>query len=171
MDGKQFDTAARGLARGASRRSVFGAAMAAAVAAATGSTAFALKGKRKRGRADDAIETPDLPGALTGGIWDETINICHFDFETGEVSVIAIPTPTVPDYLNQGDTLYIDCCVDTDCGPLPCFTPSHCAEGACFYDVTHGASCAVGDGTLGTCNGRGACVPTVTTPEVTEVAA
>jgi hypothetical protein len=107
------------------------------------------------------------PGTLAGGIWDETIEICHFNAETGAYEVIPVPTPTVPEYLNAGDTLYIDCCITAECGALPCLTPSACIEGACAYDPVPGASCALEDGTTGVCDDDGDCVMALTTSEVT----
>jgi hypothetical protein len=150
-----------------SRRRALAAAIGAAFATATGSLALAAKGKRRRGGSGDgSADSGGLPGTMVGGIWDETIDICHFDPESElGYEIIPIPTPQVPDYLNLGDTLYIDCCVSSDCVALPCNNPTHCAEGACFYEVTEGAACALEDGTIGACNGKGTCVP-VAPPEV-----
>ena len=96
--------------------------------------------KRKARGSDSSAEDTDQtvklpPGTLSGGIWDETIDICHYNAETGGYDVTSVSTVLVPNYLNAGDTLYIDCCTDAECGPLPCLAPTNCVQGACAYDV------------------------------------
>jgi hypothetical protein len=157
MDDKNFDTIARGLASETSRRQALAGALSGAIALVTGGSTFAARRKRKRrgdGNEDEALL---VPGTQVGGVWDETIEICHFDWETGEHQVMAVSTPSLPEYLNLGDTLYIDCCVDTDCLPQRCLTPSGCIEGACMYDITEGASCVI-DGVEGVCDSEGSCI-------------
>ena len=173
MDGRQFDDATRALAREAPRRLVLGGLLGTVAALLTGSATFAVRPRRGRDRdkrrGDDEITLP--PGTLTGGVWDESIEICHFDFETGKYRIIAVATPAIPDYLNQGHTLFIDCCVDTDCAPRTCLIATGCIEGACAYDSTEGASCLTGEGLSGSCDDRARCVPvavpTTTTTVVT----
>jgi hypothetical protein len=152
MDGKQFDMMAREM----SRRRAIGSALGGAIALVTGSSVFAAKRNRRR-RGDRNDEAPLVPGTQVGGVWDETIEICHFDWETGEHQVMAVSTPSLPEYLNLGDTLFIDCCVDPDCLPQRCLTPSGCIEGACMYDVTEGAGCVI-NGAQGYCDGDGNCI-------------
>ncbi len=174
MDGKQFDTLARAVTREASRRRLFGALAGAAMGLATGANALAAK-KRKKKRGNAAPdEDPVIPGTQVGGVWDETIEICHFNFEDGSHRVMMVSAPSLPDYLALGDTLFIDCCVDVDCGPLPCTTAPSCIEGACMYEFTGGAPCDLGNGYSGVCDKGGTCVGSVTTdpaPLVTQDAA
>jgi hypothetical protein len=175
MDGKQFDRVARSLTRQAPRRRLVGGLLGGALAAISGTTASAVKRRKRRGRGGDGSDGAEEatgevtlpPGTLAGGVWDETIQICHFDPERGEYRVIPVPTVTIPDYLNAGDTLFIDCCVDADCFGLACYTSSGCIEGACAYDPTPGVSCDRGDGTFGVCDDDGVCVSTVTAAPAT----
>lgn len=168
MDGNAFDRMARGLSRQGRRRQFFGGLVGSGLAVLTGTTVSAVKRRKRRGRgngsdgSEEAVGEITLPpGTLAGGIWDETIQICHFDPEKGEFRIMAVATVTVPDYLNAGDTLFIDCCVDTDCVGLPCFTSSGCIEGACAFDPVPGVACDLGDGTFGVCDDDGVCVATV----------
>jgi hypothetical protein len=161
MDDQRFDTATRALAGATSRRLVLSGLVAAAAAFVGRSTVVAAKpkrgGKGKNGRGDS--DATGLPGTQVGGIWDESIEVCHFDFETGDYRIITVSTPALPDYLNRGDTLFLDCCVDTDCEARVCLVTTGCIEGACAYDVTGGASCVTSDGASGTCDKEGTCVP------------
>jgi hypothetical protein len=170
MDGRHFDTATRALARQTPRRLVLGGLLAAATALLTETDTRAVKPRRRRNRdgqgGDTDITLP--PGTLTGGVWDESIEICHFDFGTGKYRIIAVPTPSVPNYLNQGHTLFIDCCVDTDCALRTCLIATGCIEGACAYDTTEGAACQTGEGVSGYCDDRARCVP-YTPPTTTTV--
>lgn len=165
MDGKQLDTIARGLARDMPRRGFLAGLLVGALSLVPGEPAAAVRRRNRRRRRSDPDEAeagveelPVPPGVLTGGIWDETMEICHFEPGTGEYSRILVPTTTIPQYLNQGDTLYIDCCVFADCSSLPCFAPTSCIEGACAYDPVPGDSCALVDGTTGICDSDGQCV-------------
>ena len=174
MDGMRFDAVTRGLAGATSRRRMLGGALGGVLAALTGGTAFAARNKRRRGGNGDAADAT-TSGALVGGIWDNTLEICQFNADGG-YKIIAVPMPSVPDYLNKGATVYIDCCIDPDCGWLPCAAPAGCVEGACMYDATPGVECHAGDGLSGVCNQKGECEaiapppPVVTTePIVTTV--
>jgi hypothetical protein len=145
------------------------------LALTTGQAALANRGKTRRGKykrggrdgqgesaaVSDVYGT--LPeGVLVGGVWDETIEMCHYDTELGDYRVVPISTVAVPEYLALGDTLYIDCCVDTDCGWRPCLTSTGCISGACAYDATVNAPCDLGDGTQGICRNDAVCVPVST---------
>jgi hypothetical protein len=171
MDGKEFDRMARGLTSQSPRRQIVGGLVGVALAAITGSTASAVKRRKRRDRGGDGSDgsaeaTGEItlpPGTLAGGVWDETIEICHFDPEKGEYRVMPVPTVNIPDYLNAGDTLFIDCCIDADCTGMACFTSSGCIEGACAYDAVPGASCDLGDGTFGVCDADGVCVSSAVT--------
>ncbi|MCC7021756.1 MAG: hypothetical protein IT338_02960 [Thermomicrobiales bacterium] len=163
MDGKQFDRIARDLTRETSRRTALGGLLGGTLALVMGGNSVsAIRRRKRRGRKGrDGVETTESalpPGTLSGGVWDETLQICHFDPESGKVKVIAVSTPSVPQYLNAGDTLFIDCCVDEECGALPCLTPTGCIQGACAYDTTEGAACALEDGTTGYCSSDATCV-------------
>ncbi len=165
MDGKQLDSIARGLAREMPRRGLLGGLLGGTLALLSTGSGLAARRRDKRrrrsevGAAETGVEeVPIPPGALVGGIWDETMEMCHFDPETGEYSRVLVNTPLVPQYLNMGDTLYIDCCVFADCSALPCYTPTSCIEGACAYDPVAGDSCALQDGTIGVCDAEGMCV-------------
>jgi hypothetical protein len=143
---------------------MLGALLAGGVALLTAETTEAARRRKRKARdktasTDDTDQTIQLPpGALAGGIWDETIDICHYNAETGGYDVTAVSTVLVPNYLNAGDTLYIDCCTDAECGPLPCLAPTNCVQGACAYDVVEGAACALSDGSTGYCNSDAECV-------------
>ncbi len=161
MDGKQLDSIARALARQTPRRTLFGGIIGGAFALFAGVTAAPAKRRSQRTRRDGRDgEESIAPGTQVGGIWDSTIDICHFNAETGGYEVMAVSTPTLPDYLNQGDTLFIDCCVSADCKARPCMIPSGCIEGACMYDPAEGAPCDLGDGTTGVCDADAMCVST-----------
>jgi hypothetical protein len=169
MDGTQLDRIARGIALETSRRGLLGGLLGGTLAVLFGTPALAVKRRKRRGRRDgsggtDGSETETMlpPGTLTGGVWEETLDICHFNAEKGRYEVIAVSTVSVPDYLNQGDTLFIDCCTDAECGVLPCLTPTGCIEGACAYDTVQGAPCALGDGTTGVCDADAVCVGSYT---------
>jgi hypothetical protein len=159
MEGKRFDSVARGLAQRRTRRGIFGTLGAATLVLAGGPSAFAAKHRKAKNKSDDSGggDSP-IPGTQVGGIWDETIAICHFDAESGEVEVMEVSTPTVPQYLNAGDTLYMDCCVDVDCPKRLCLTSTGCIEGACSYDTAAGEACGMGDGTTGVCDKNAKCV-------------
>jgi hypothetical protein len=139
------------------------------------STEAARRRNRRKRAADAGVEEVPLPEAaltgLTGGIWEETMEICHFDAESGKYTRIAVATTTLPNYLNSGDTLYIDCCVDSECGYLPCYVPTGCIQGACAYDADVGASCALGDGSTGVCNSDAKCVSGYSTTQAPESSA
>jgi hypothetical protein len=86
--------------------------------------------------------------------------MCHYDAELGGYRVVPISTVAVPEYLALGDTLYIDCCIDIDCGWRPCLTSTGCISGACAYDATVNAPCDLGNGETGICRNDAVCVPT-----------
>lgn len=158
MEGKRFDSVTRGLAWQRSRRGLFGVLGGSALAIVASSSGFAAKNKRDKNKSDDSEGGGPNPGTQVGGIWDETIAICHWDPESGEVQVMEVSTPTVPQYLNAGDTLFLDCCVDIDCPKRLCLTSTGCIEGACSYDTAAGEACGVGDGTTGVCDKNARCV-------------
>ena len=159
MDGTRFDAVTRGLAAGTSRRRVLGGLLGGIVAVQSGGSAFAVKRGKRRNRGGAATDTyPLAPGTLAGGVFENSIEVCHFDPETGGYEILTVSPISIPDYLSLGDTLYLDCCVDAECGSLPCFTASGCIEGACAYDATPGATCALTDGTTGACDADGVCV-------------
>lgn len=168
MDGKRFDAATRGLAAATSRRSALGLVLGGIVAAGTTNSVKAQNRRRRRRRGDGeaapADETLIPPGTLAGGIWEETIEVCEFDFETGEYDIVAISPTAVPDHLNGGGTLYLDCCIDADCPPRVCLTASGCIEGACAYDNLEGTTCYLDDGAPGVCGDDGACRATGAAP-------
>jgi hypothetical protein len=86
--------------------------------------------------------------------------------DTKNFQVMMVSLPSLPDYLALGDTLYIDCCVDTDCRKRVCMTPSGCIEGACMYDIIEGAPCALEGGATGYCDAEANCIGTVSAPPV-----
>lgn len=173
MDQTHFDALARGLGKPAGRRQMLGALLAGGLAMLAADPTEAARRRKRKSRgnkpsADDSDQTVQLPpGTLTGGIWDETIEICHYNAETGGYDVTAVSTVLVPNYLNAGDTLYIDCCTDAECGPLPCLEPTSCVQGACAYDVVSGAACALTDGSTGYCNSDAECVAPAYAPVTT----
>jgi hypothetical protein len=160
MDGTHFDTVIRGLARQTSRRGALGGLLAgiAALGAATGAAALKGRNRRDRNRDGGDDEIPQVPGTQAGGVWDATIDICHFNFEDGGYNIITVSAPELPQYLERGDTLFIDCCEIANCGPLTCYTVTDCIEGACMYTTTGGASCDLGNGVFGVCGKDGVCV-------------
>jgi hypothetical protein len=171
MDGTRFDSAARGLARARSRRAVLGGLLGA-IAATSASSTLAVKNRKRKGKGQggDGSEDEDVLalGTLAGGVWEASMEICHFNAETGGFERMLVSAPELPNYLNAGDTLYIDCCVDGDCQWQPCATPTGCIEGACMYEITAGVECALSDGLTGVCGKDGTCQST--TPPVEPVA-
>ncbi len=166
MDETRFDVIARKLARLSSRRRVLGGVLGGTLTLVTGSSAIAIRGKLRRarrggqGQAETATASDVLPdGVLVGGVWEETLEMCHYDPETGGYRIVPVSTVAVPEQLNRGDTLYIDCCVDTDCTSSECLTATGCLEGACAYDVALNASCSLGNGAYGICRSDAVCVP------------
>ena len=94
------------------------------------------------GRMKPPAPSDVLPeGVLTGGVWEETLEMCHFDPETGGYRIVPVSTIAVPEQLARGDTLYIDCCVSTECSSTECLTATGCVSGACSFDVAVNASC------------------------------
>ena len=177
MDETRFDSMTRRLAQVSSRRGMLGSALGGTIALLTGSAVLAERGRLRRrkdnrsGQDESAtIEGTLSPGVLAGGIWDETLTMCHFDPESGDYEVLPVSTTSVPEYLARGDTLYIDCCVDSDCGWRPCLASTGCIEGACAYDATVNAQCDLGNGATGICRSDAVCVPVSTGTQVAEVA-
>src|SRR5215213_2396126 len=168
MNEKQFDTIARGLARLASRRRVVGGVLGGALTLLTGPSAIAIRGKLRRanrgGHGQDETTTSDvLPeGVLAGGVWEETLEMCHYDPETGGYRIVPVSTVAVPEQLARGDTLYIDCCAPTDCFSTDCLTATGCVSGACNFDVAINAPCNLENGVYGICRGDAVCVPVST---------
>jgi hypothetical protein len=99
-------------------------------------------------------------GVLVGGVWEETLEMCHYDPETGGYRIVPVSTVEVPDRLSRGDTLFIDCCVYSDCFSTDCLTATSCVSGACSYDVAINAPCHLGNGVYGICRSDAVCVPT-----------
>ena len=151
MDENRFDTIARRLARLSSRRRMLGGVLGGTLTLLTGSSAIANRGKIRRarrggrGQAETATASDVLPeGVLAGGVWEETLEMCHYDPETGGYRIVPVSTVAVPERLAQGDTLYIDCCVFTDCASTDCLTATGCVSGACAFDVALNAPCHIG---------------------------
>jgi hypothetical protein len=172
MEDTRFDTVARSLARAStratarSRRRIVGGVLGAALAVLTGSSALANRGRFRRGRRggrgqDETASASDvLPdGVLAGGVWEETIEMCHYDPETGGYRIVLVSAVAVPEQLTRGDTLYIDCCAPTDCTSTECLTTKGCVSGACSFDVALNAPCTLGNGAQGICRSDAACVP------------
>jgi hypothetical protein len=166
MDEMRFDTMTRGMARHSSRRGVLGGVLGATLTLVAGSSAMAIRGRLRRanrgGRGQDetASASDYLPeGVLVGGVWDETIEMCHYDPETGGYRIVPVSTVAVPEQLNRGDTLYIDCCASTDCTSTDCWIATGCVSGACSFDVALNAPCNLGNGVYGICRSDAVCVP------------
>ena len=179
MDETRFDTVARTLAQGWSRRGLLGGVLGGSLALLPGSSSLANRGRIRRARdrrgqggQDESvvIEGVLAPGALVGGIWEETLNMCQYDPESGGFRVVPVSTVAVPEHLARGETLYIDCCADTDCGWRPCLESTGCLEGACAYDATVNAQCDLGNGVMGICRSDAVCVPVSSGAQVSEVA-
>ena len=168
MNAGQFDAVTRNLAIETSRRRALGLVLGGVFAAGTARRAMAQNRRRRRGRRGDGEEGPAdetlvPPGTLAGGIWEETLEVCRFDAEGG-YEVVAISPTEVPDHLSSGGTIYLDCCVDTDCPPRVCLTATGCIEGACAYDNLEGTTCYLEDGTPGVCGDDGTCRSTGVAP-------
>jgi len=168
MQDIRFDTMARSLAqataRATSRRRALGGVLGAAFVVLKGSSTLADRPRNRRGRrggdGQDQTASDALPdGILTGGVWAETIEMCHFDAETGGYRIVPVSTVAVPQQLNRGDTLYIDCCVSTDCTSTECLTATGCVSGACSFDIALNAQCTLETGAVGICRSDGVCVP------------
>jgi hypothetical protein len=169
VDEKRFDTIVRSLVRLSSRRRVLGAGLGAAVSLLAGPSVMANRGKIRRanrgGRGQDETATASdyLPeGVLVGGVFAETIEMCHYDAETGGYRIVPVSTVAVPEQLARGDTLYIDCCVFTDCTSTDCMTAKDCVSGACAFDIATNAPCNLGNGVYGICRSDAVCVPVST---------
>ena len=166
MDETRFDTIARSLAQISSRRHVLGGVLGTAITLLAGSSAMANRGKIRRagrggrGQEETATTSDYLPeGVLVGGVLEETIDMCHVDPETGGYRIVPVSTVAVPEQLQRGNTLYIDCCVSTDCSSTECYTATGCVSGACSYDVALNAPCNLGNGVYGICRSDAVCVP------------
>jgi hypothetical protein len=166
MDQQRFDTMARSLARLSSRRGVLGGGLGTALTLLAGSSAIAARGKvrraRRGGRGQDetAAASDILPeGVLVGGVFEESLQMCHYDPATGGYQIIPVSTIAVPEQLARGDTLYIDCCAPTDCSSTDCLTATGCVSGACSYKVALNASCYLGNDVYGICRSDAVCVP------------
>jgi hypothetical protein len=85
--------------------------------------------------------------------------MCHYDPETGGYRVVPVSTIAVSEQLSRGNTLYIDCCVSTDCTSTECLTAKGCVSGACSFAVALNASCYLGPDQLGICRSDAVCVP------------
>jgi hypothetical protein len=165
MEDTRFDTIARNLAQATSRRRAIGGVLGATFAMLMGQSALAKRGRIRRGRRgghgqDDTTTASDVPleGVVASGVWEETLDMCHYDPETGGYRIVPVSTVEVPDRLNRGDTLYIDCCVFTDCVSTECLTAKECVSGACSFDVAVNASCDLGNGVFGICRSDAVCV-------------
>jgi hypothetical protein len=176
VDARRFDTMARSLARVSSRRGVLSGALGGSIALLTGSSVLAIRdrirrAKNRRGQDEPVSTEGALPtGALTGGVWEETIEMCHYDPEIGGFRIVPVSTVAVSEHLDRGDTLYIDCCAASDCGWRPCLVSTGCISGACAYDATVNAQCDLGNGVMGICRSDAVCVPVSTGVEVAEAA-
>ncbi len=172
MEDTRFDTMARSLARAStratakSRRRVVGGVLGTALAVLMGSSALANRGRFRRGRRgghgqDETASASDvLPdGVLAGGVWEETIEMCHYDPESGGHRIVLVSPVAVPEQLARGDSLYIDCCVSTDCSSTECLKAKGCVSGACSFDVALNAPCTLENGAQGICRSDAACVP------------
>jgi hypothetical protein len=166
MDEQRFDTMTRSLARLSSRRRALGGVIGGTLTLLAGSSAIANRGRLRRarrgghGQEETATASDVLPeGVLVGGVWEETLEMCHYEPETGGYRIVPVSTVEVPERLNRGDTLYIDCCVFTDCFSTDCLAATGCVSGACAYDVALNAPCNLGNGTYGICRGDAVCVP------------
>ena len=166
MDEMRFDTVTRNLARLSSRRGVFGGVLGTALTLVAGSSAMANRDRLRRanrgGRGQDETATASdyLPdGVLVGGALEETIEMCHVDPETGGYRIVPVSMVAVPEQLQRGHTLYIDCCVSTDCTSTECWTATGCVSGACSFDVALNAPCHLGNGVYGICRSDAVCVP------------
>ncbi len=167
MDENRFDAIARGLARLSSRRRMLGGVLGGTLSLLAGPSVIANRGKIRRarrggrGQEETACASDVLPeGVLAGGVWEETLEMCHYDPETGGHRIVPVRTVEVPDRLSRGDTLYIDCCVYSDCFSTDCLTATGCVSGACSYDVAINAPCHLGNGVYGICRSDAVCVPT-----------
>ena len=169
MEDTRFDRVARSLARASSRRRALGGVLGGTFAVLTGSSALANRGKLRRarrgghGQSETATASDVLPeGVLVGGVWEETLQMCHYDPETGGYRIVPVSTVAVPEQLSRGDTLYIDCCVSSDCTSTDCLKAKDCISGACSYDVALNAPCHLGNNVFGICRSDAVCVPTST---------
>ncbi|MFN8591689.1 MAG: hypothetical protein U0031_09545 [Thermomicrobiales bacterium] len=154
----RIDGIARALAHGLSRRQALAVVLGLGAAQVIALTpALAVKDRKRKGKPDDSEDTGEAPAGQAGGVWDAKIDICHFDFESGDYQIMTVSAPALPDYLNQGDTLFIDCCVTADCPARQCGALTNCIEGACMYDPTAGEPCTLDDGTPGVCGKNNVC--------------
>src|SRR5215216_656106 len=164
---RSVSTIARELARLASRRRLLGGVLGGTLTLLIGPSAIANRGKLRRarrsgqGQDETATASDVLPeGVLAGGVWEETLEMCHYGPETGGYRVVPVSTVAVPEQLARGDTLHIDCCVSTDCFSTDCLTATGCVSGSCSFDVALNAPCILENGAYGICRSDAICVPT-----------
>ena len=161
MDEKRLDTMARNLAR-----LRHGAACSAGARHRIGLDGWTIchrRPARSPGRRTAMQEeTGDNRRAAgrspAGGVWEETIEMCHYDGNGMAASPASARLPFRSTEPGRHAT-YIDCCVSTDCTSTDCLTATGCVSGACAFDIPTNAPCNLGNGVYGICRSDGVCVP------------
>jgi hypothetical protein len=148
MDGERFDTIAKGLATGSSRRRLIGGLIGGGAAAVlAGTTTLAAKGKRgKKAKSRKAK-------VRAQGADQEKVTLCHWDEDAQRYERITVGAPGAEAHERQHDKDFIfeegdECCNASECeaNAGPCREVSACNEGTCAYtNINQGAPCPVGD--------------------------
>jgi hypothetical protein len=153
MDGERFDTIAKGLATGSSRRRLIGGLIGGAAAALAGTTTLAAK--RKKGKGRKAKVRAQSGGEGKG---QEKVTLCHWDEDTQRYERITVGAPGADAHLRQHtdedhpDFKFTDefkCCNASTCEAAagPCRELRACdEEGHCEYtNIKQGEPCPIGD--------------------------
>lgn len=169
MDGERFDTIAKGLATGSSRRRLIGGLIGGAAAALAGTTTLAAK--RKKGKGRKAKVRAQSGGEGKG---QDKRSVCHWDEDAQAYTLVTVGSPGADAHIHQHDEDFeffpgeSECCNASDCEPRECNDVVCGTEGdnagKCVYTLADwGESCAAdGVADTGVCvrneDGTGECI-------------
>jgi hypothetical protein len=161
MDGERFDTIAKGLATGSSRRRVIGGVLGSTVALLAGRTTLAAKGKK--GKKAKSRKAKVRAQSENQGKGQEKVTLCHWDEDTQRYEVKTVGAPGADAHFrkHKKDREYIDCCTDfggSGDAACPEDRPICNGDGKCVEcledeDCTETDEC----NSVGTCNDQAAC--------------
>jgi hypothetical protein len=172
MDGERFDTIAKGLATGSSRRRVIGGVLGSAVALLAGGTTLAAKGKKgKKAKSRKAKVRAQSENQGKGQV---KVTLCHWDEDANVFEKITVGGPADDgDHGHDGheaDKPFGNCCNDfgsggdAACGEnLPfCNAQGNCVECLGDGDCTDTVAC----NSVGACNAVGKCEYTAAAADI-----
>jgi hypothetical protein len=148
MDGERFDTIAKGLVTGSSRRRMIGGVLGGAAALLAGGTTLAAKGKKGK-----KAKSRKAKVRAQGSQGQEQVTLCHWDEDTQRYERISVGAPGAEAHLRQHEEDFRfeeddECCNASECeaNAGPCREVSACNEGTCGYtNINQGKPCPVGD--------------------------